>query len=258
MAYQARNYSSDFQEAKWISLAVFSQGQLFLIIVPLFLSIAPSATTVFFVCICLTLCVFTLALVVMIFVPKILRLYFGEEEVKTATKQEERLRRLASNPLGPTTASSLQKRLNSARYSSDLRSTTTDYTPLSGKLSFKSDRTLATHQEGKDGGMFAVPEAVAPIASSRLRLQSLRFRKSTARFSVGTQTEDNLESSTDVTIEENSFESRQSKSSDAEKGGNINAGSTSSVSLKLSETSQDGAGGGDAHVSNKILPITRT
>ena len=253
MVYQVRNYSSDFQETKWISLAVFSQGQLFLIIVPLFLSITPSATTVFFVSICLTLCVFTLALVVMIFVPKIIRLHFGEEEVKTASKQEERLnRRMTSSAFGPTTASALQKRLASTRYSSDMRSTTTDASALSGKMSFK----LPTHREDEGlGSSRSMPESTIPITSSRLRLQSLRFRRNAAKVSVGTQTDRDVDLCSDTTMHDRSFESLRSKSSEAEKDDHITS-ETTSASLG---TSSQNPGNSDSEViTADKLPLSRT
>ena len=73
-AWEARDIKSEFAESKWIGLAVFSMSQGFLTGIPIVLAVAKEQPETFYLTITLLIFVICMAVLLLIFLPKVMML----------------------------------------------------------------------------------------------------------------------------------------------------------------------------------------
>ena len=88
-AFKARNIPPDFQEAKWVLLAFFSQVQLTLLGVPILFAIEGSDSDVRFLVYVLLFSLYNISVLVLLFTPKVYRLRYGIDGVEIFTSSRD-------------------------------------------------------------------------------------------------------------------------------------------------------------------------
>ena len=90
LAFKARNIPPDFQEAKWVLLAFFTQVQLTLLGVPILFAIEGSDSDLRFLVYVLLFSLYNFSVLVLLFIPKFYRLRYGAEGVEIFTDSSEK------------------------------------------------------------------------------------------------------------------------------------------------------------------------
>lgn len=117
VAVKTRNIPPDFQEAKWVVLAFFSQIQLTALGVPILFAIDEQDADIRFLTSISLTCLLNLSILTLLFAPKYYRLKYGQEGVEIYTEESRRtqtggIRIIARDSLVSETPSERMQRIS--------------------------------------------------------------------------------------------------------------------------------------------------